>query len=223
VQTAYCQHYLLLTTYFVTIYNPGYIRKLSDIKHFGNQYFYVSRFGWLFLLIVCGCAAPIPLPRDYSTQKSILLPFKVDAVVIKDLRADTTNAKMDLPVLVAKSSEWIKSPPLSGDVRSEIKEMIYTSSYSNGVPADVTVSITKGYYRIYGNAWEVGEYTFFECRINYLSKESGESWAVISNSFNDYSGVFNATEKHVSESYKITVRNAVFKALKESERIFSQE
>ena len=76
--------------------------------------------------------------------------------------------------------------------------MIHTSSYSNGVPADVTVSITKGYYRIYGNAWEVGEYTFFECRINYVSKESGESWSVISNSYNDYSGVFNATEKHAS-------------------------
>ena len=183
----------------------------------------MPRFTWLFLLIVVGCATPIPLPKDYSTQKSILLPFKVNAVVIKDLRTDTTSAKMDLPVLVAKSSEWIKSPLLSGDVRAEIKEMIHTSSYSNGVLADVTVSITKGYYRIYGNAWEVGEYTFFECRINYLSKESGESWSVISNSYNDYSGVFNATEKHASASYNITVRNAVFKALKESERIFNQE
>ena len=180
----------------------------------------MSRFGWLFLLIVCGCATPVPLPKDYSLQKRIMLPFKVDAIVINDLRTNTTSANMDLPVFVTKAKEWTKSPTLSADLEAEITGMIQASSFSDGLAADVTVSINEGYYRVYGNARQVGEYTFFECKINYVSKESGESWTVKNNSYSDYSGVFNATEKHVSESYKVTVRNAVFKALKESEKIF---
>ena len=152
-----------------------------------------------------------------------MLPFKVDAIVINDLRTNTTSASMDLPLLAAKAKEWTKSPTLSPELSAEIKAMIQASSFAEGLPADVTVSINEGYYRVYGNATRVGEYTFFECKINYISKESGESWAVISNSFNDYSGVFNATEKHASESYKVTVRNALFKALKESERIFDEQ
>ncbi len=130
---------------------------------------------------------------------------------------------MDLPVFVTKTKEWIKSPTLAPELEAEIKSMIQASSFAEGLPADVTVSINEGYYRVYGNARQVGEYTFFECKINYVSKESGESWAVKSNSFSDYSGVFNATEKHVSESYKVTARNAVFRALKESEKIFDEQ
>lgn len=152
-----------------------------------------------------------------------MLPFKVDAIIINDLRTYTTSTKMDLPVLVTKAKEWSKSPTLSAELEAEIKAMIQGSSFADGLPADVTVSINEGYYRVYGNARQVGESTFFECKINYVSKESGESWAVMSNSSSDYSGIFNATEKHVSESYKITVRNAVFKALKESERIFDEQ
>jgi hypothetical protein len=183
----------------------------------------VRRFTWLFLLIVFGCATPVPLPKDYSLQKRIILPFKVDAIVINDLRADTTSTKMDLPVLVTKPKEWTKSPTLSGELAAEIKTMIQASSFAEGLPADVTVSINEGYYRVYGNARKVGEYSFFECKISFVSKESGETWGVKTNSYSDYSGVFNATEKHVSESYKITVRNAVFRALKESEKIFDEQ
>ena len=184
---------------------------------------HMSRFALLFLLVIAGCAALVPLPRDHSLEKKVLLPFRVNSIVIDDRRSDTTSIKLEMPAMLTKADEWSKSPALTHELAAEIKSLIHASSNAEGLPVEVTLSINKGYYRIKGNAWEVSEQTYFECRINYVLRESNVSLAVGSNAISDYTGVFNATEKHVAESYKITVRNAIFRALKESEKILDAE
>jgi len=102
----------------------------------------------------------------------------------------------------------------------ELIEMINQSSNPEGLPVKVTFSIKDGYYKISGNARSVGEHTLFDCVIRFDLKASDRYWNSSAQAFYDYVGVFNATEKHAKDIYRITVRNSVYKALKQGESVF---
>jgi hypothetical protein len=147
----------------------------------------------------------------------------VDAIHIVDLRTDTLTADMNLPVFATRQREWIIRPALKADLQNEILEMIKGSSNPEGLPVNVTFSIKDGYYKISGNAVRVGEHTVFDCIIKFDLKTSERYWNSSAQALYDYVGGFNATEKHVKEMYRITVRNSVYKALKQGESIFKND
>ena len=174
----------------------------------------------LISILSVACASSVHLPKDISTEGSILLPFKVDTVIIVDLRKDTISTELTLPIFAVKQREWIVRPSLKADLQQDIMDLIKKGSYSDGIPAVVTVSIHDGYYRIAGNAKKVGEYTEFDCVVNFAPKELRQQWNSSAKSYNNYEGLINATEKHAKQMYRITAINGVYTALKQAEKMF---
>jgi hypothetical protein len=60
----------------------------------------------------------------------------------------------------------------------------------------------------------------FDCSIKFALTQSSEYWTSSANAFYDLVGQYNATEKHAKEIYRITIRNSVFNALKQGEKVF---
>lgn len=183
----------------------------------------VKNIFFVALLILAACATPLPLAKDISAGKTLLLPFRVDHIVLEDLRRDTTSEKMNLPVFSTHQQEWKKSPLLSQDLKDDVKKLVESGSFDDGLPVTVTVSINEAYYMIAGNARTVSETSFFQCTLTYKSLETNKIWITTGNYVNTYQGVFNAKEEHVSQTFKITAKNAVFTALKETEKLFGSE
>lgn len=183
-----------------------------------KKYFYL-----IIIVLFVACATPMQLPKDISLQNTILLPFKIDTIVISDLRTDTVTTNLKLPVFVTRPKEWIVKPALKTDLRNEVSQMIQEASNSDGLPAKITFTIKDGYYKIDGDAMKVGEHTLFACSIKFELSESGSYWTASANAFYDLVGQYNATEKHAKEIYRITVRNCVFNALKQGEKVFDEE
>jgi hypothetical protein len=127
---------------------------------------------------------------------------------------------MKLPVFVTRPKEWIVKPTLKGDMLNEVVKMIEQSSNAEGLPAHVTLIVKDGYYKISGDAWKVGEHSLFDCSIKFALTQSSEYWTSSANAFYDLVGQYNATEKHAKEIYRITIRNSVFNALKQGEKVF---
>jgi hypothetical protein len=176
----------------------------------------------LSTLMLAGCAAPIPLPQDVSLQKTVLLPFKINSIHLVDMRKDTASVDMNLPTFSTRPKEWTIKPPFISGLKNEVMDMIQHASNPEGLPVDLTLSIVNGYYRIAGDARKVGEHAFFDCLMKFDSKELGRNWTISSNANADYVGAFNATESHARESYRIVVRNSVYKALKKGETVFDE-
>ncbi|HMG90844.1 MAG TPA: hypothetical protein VK589_12320 [Chryseolinea sp.] len=171
--------------------------------------------GFLF-----SCSAPVQLQKDYSLNKRILLPFRVDSVVFVDRRTDTLTKDLKLPLLTAKPREWIVKPGLSEELKREILKMIEDSSNPDGLSTNVIFYVNEAYYKISGNATKVGEHTRFDCELQFKIVESDIFYSAKATAFHDYVGVFNATERHVIEEYKVTVRNSTFNALTQAEKAF---
>lgn len=172
-----------------------------------------------FTSVLLSCAPAVMLPPDLSLGKELLLPFRIDSIEVIDQRPDTVTREMNLPVFAAKRSEWIVRPGLSKELMTEVISMITASSNAEGLPVIVTLVIEDGYYKISGSASKVGEHTRFACSLNFQLLESNEYYRSSANAFFDQVGVFNATEKHVKELYRIAIRNSIFKALKQAESV----
>jgi len=175
----------------------------------------------VLVLFALGCSAPLQLPADNSAQKNVLLPFKASSINFVDQRKDTLTAEMHLPIFATRRREWTIYPGVNPDQKKEIIDMINNASNPDGIGANVTLFIEEGYYRIDGDALEVGEHARFDCSLRFDVLEVGNI-EVSSSAFYDYVGVFNATEKHVKDVYRITLKNSVFRALKRSEKMFDE-
>jgi hypothetical protein len=171
--------------------------------------------GWL---LVIGCATVITPPIDHSISKGLLLPFRVDSIYISDSREDSITTEMDI-IFSARQQEWKITPALEPGLHTEIIDMIQSASNPEGFPTTLTLFITNGYYKISRNSNRMGEHTFFECTILYSIKSPEANWTTSGNSYSDHVGFFNVTEKSLKQSYRIAVRNAVYRALKEAEKV----
>jgi len=178
---------------------------------------------FLLSFFALGCMTPVRLPKDISIENKVLLPFRVDTVFIVDLRSDTTSEQLKLPLLSIEPREWIVRPALKTNLRQEIVQLINRASFADGIPAEVTLYVQDGYYKIAGNAHAVGEYAVFDCLINFAPKESNVQWNASSKSYNNNERLINATEKHAKEMYRITAINGVYAALKQGKKIFDEE
>ncbi len=98
--------------------------------------------------------------------------------------------------------------------------MIEASSNPDGLPANVIFYVNEAYYKISGNATKVGEHSRFDCELQFNIVESDIYFNARATAFHDYVGVFNATERHVIEEYKVTARNSAFNALTQAEKAF---
>jgi hypothetical protein len=182
-----------------------------------------NRCSFIFLFIlfaVTGCA-PTLLPQDDSI-KPILLPFRVDKISVVETRNDTATADWKLPTFVLKAQEWTAKPPFKGRLYEEAVAMIKKASYAEGIPVDVTLIINEGYYKIKGNRNGVGEHAFFQCQIKYNLKENSAYFTSAANANADLTGKFNATKSHAEQVYDITAKNAIHKALENSENALEQ-
>jgi hypothetical protein len=166
------------------------------------------------------CSTPTKLPVDVAEQHRALLAFRIDSVIFVDNRPDTVTADMKLPVFATRSREWKISPALTPDLREELKNIIQSTSNPEGLPTSLTVVIEEGYYKISGNAFEVGEHTLFSCSLLFNLKDHPNDFKTFASANYDFVGTFNATEKHARQIYRITARNAVFTALKNAEKVF---
>jgi len=170
--------------------------------------------------ILFSCASPPLLPPDISIGKGLLLPFRIDSIRVIDHRPDTASEDMKLPVFTTKRKEWIVKPGLNNETKTNIISLINASSNPEGFPVIVTLFIEEGYYKVSGNATEVGEHTRFDCLLNFQLLESNSYYRSSASAFYDRVGIFNATENHVKDIYRITVRNSIYKALKQAETVF---
>lgn len=171
----------------------------------------------IFAVLGVGCS-PTTLPVDYSLGEKVVLPLRIDTVLIVDNRPDTLTKSIDLPVFSSRTREWTVNPGLSSGLKKEIVDMIKGSGSLHGSPCSVTLSIGKGFYRISGTSTHVGEHTFFSAELEFRPVNEGPSLRSSAESNNDIVGIFNATERHVKDMYRITVRNGVHKALMLAER-----
>lgn len=182
----------------------------------------VAIIGFFVSILFTSCSTPVQLPRDVSVEKTILLPFRIDSIAFVDRRPDTLTYEMKLPVISAKSREWIVKPGLANQLREEIRGLINKTSNPEGFPSFVTVYIVEGYYKISGSATKVGEHARFDCELEFRLFNTNGYYRTTAIASHDFEGLFNATEKHVKDVYKITVRNSVFNALKQAERAFDK-
>jgi hypothetical protein len=125
---------------------------------------------------------------------------------------------MDI-VFSARQQEWKIIPALEAHLHADIIEMIQSASNPQGFPTILNLIITNGYYKVSRNSNRVGEHTFFECNILYIIKNPKRNWTTSGNSYSDHVGVFNVTEKRLKENYRISVKNAVYRALKAAEKV----
>jgi hypothetical protein len=170
--------------------------------------------------IFTSCSIPAQLPMDVSSNKNLLLPFKIDTILFVDRRTDTLTYNMKLPVFATKTREWVVRPGLNKELKEEIIALIKNSSNTEGLSSLVTFFVVDGYYKIYGSVTKVGEHARFDCELEFRLLDSNSTYNSTAAAFHNFEGVFNATEKHVKEVYRITVRNGVFTALKQAEKTF---
>src|SRR5687768_17423782 len=118
-----------------------------------KDYFY------LLMVLIVSCTAPSMLPKDYSRETEILLPFRIDTMEIVDLRRDTTSLSMKLPAFATRKKDWIINPTFNSPLKNEIMDMIRSASNPDGLPTRVTLTIKEDYYKISGSAIKVSEHT----------------------------------------------------------------
>ena len=171
-------------------------------------------------VLFAACSTPTKLPVDATEQHRAFLAFRIDSVIFVDNRPDTVTAEMKLPLLSTRPREWKISPALTTELREELKNIIQSTSNPEGLPTLLTVVIEEGYYKISGNAFEVGEHSLFSCSLLFNLKDHPDNFKSFASANYDFVGTFNATEKHAREIYRITARNAVFTALKNAEKVF---
>jgi hypothetical protein len=176
----------------------------------------------VIFILASACATPVPFPKDNSLQRQLIVPFRIDAIEVKDVRPDTSFIAWDLPVFAVRQEEWIAYPPFNGDFKKEIIEMITKSSNADGLPAKLVVTINDGYYKIEGNTNSVSERSYFECSMVFKLEQSNTQLIVSGDDSYIITGVFNAKQKHASEIYRITARNCVYKILRKAEEILDQ-
>lgn len=164
------------------------------------------------------CVTTARLPQDFSLGKKITLPFRIDSVILVDLRKDTTTIDLKIPFVISRKQEWKKSPTFQGDLKAEIMNMISNASYPDGLPCNITLTIKDGYYRIDGSSTAISQYSFFDCIVKSVPANSDRYWNSSAQAYNTY-GTLNATQKHAKEMYRITVRNCIYKALQQGETL----
>jgi hypothetical protein len=177
-------------------------------------------FAIVIFVSFCACSPALRVPTDLTEQNKLHLAFRIDSVAFVDSRLDTVTAEMKLPLFASRQREWKISPALSPDLQEELKNIIQSSSNPEGIPTLLTVVIEEGYYKISGNAFQVGEYSLFNCTLLFDLKDYPNDFKTFARANYDFVGAFNATEKHVKQTYGITAHNGVYTALKNAEKVF---
>jgi len=167
-----------------------------------------------FILLFTGCFTTNQLVLPDRSKELIELPIKIESLSIVDKRDTLLPMNWDLPLIVAKATEWKGNPEMSELNRSDIEQLITQSENVDGIPANIEFSVIEGLCKL-TTVWNsVKEYAKFNGSIEVEIPSQNITYTLNAEMFYENS-TFDASEEGAVKLYNQAVKDVTHILLKQ--------